>query len=250
MAFGHLNFYYRMEYKYTGIILNKRNVGETDKICTVYTLEGGKVRSIAKGVRKSHAKLASSLENITLADVTIVRTKGLGKITGSIVENNFSALKCDCDALLETFAGLNMFDKLVDFENPDPQVFGLLKNYLETIEYCCANKINEKFLLLRLGFAVKLLDALGYAIEVHSCVTCGKTLSQDFLCFSSSAGGALCEKCSEKNQSCVLPVRANAIKMIRIFLKNNIGALVKIQATRDDCDSLHLVVDDFLKWNT
>lgn len=239
-----------MEYKYTGIILNKRNVGETDKICTVYTLEGGKVRSIAKGVRKSHAKLASSLENITLADVTIVRTRGLGKITGSIVENNFSSLKCDCDALLETFAGLNMFDKLVDFENPDPQVFGLLKNYLEAVEFCCASGVREKFLLLRLGFAVKLLDALGYAIEVSICASCGKSLSEDLLCFSSSAGGALCQQCIPINQSSVLPVRANAIKMMRLFLKNNIISFIKIQATQEDCDSLHLVVDDFLKWNT
>lgn len=239
-----------MEYKYTGIILNKRNVAETDKICTIYTLEGGKVRSIAKGVRKSHAKLASSLENITLADITIVRTRGLGKITGSIVENNFSSLKKDCDALLETFAGLNMFDKLVDFENPDQKVFMLLRNYLEAVDHCSENKLNEKFLLLRLGFTVKLLDALGYAIEVSSCVSCGKALSQNFLCFSSSAGGALCEECSKDNQSCVLPVRANAIKMIRLFLKNNISALIKIQATTEDCDSLHLVVDDFLKWNT
>jgi DNA repair protein RecO (recombination protein O) len=239
-----------MEYRYTGIILNKRNVGETDRICTVYTLEGGKVRSIAKGVRKPHAKLASSLENITLADITIIKSKGLGKITGSIVENNFSALKCDCDALLETFAGLNMFDKLVDFENPDPKVFGLLKNYLEAIEFCCVNGIAEKFLLLRLGFAVKLLDALGYTIEVNSCACCGKTLSQESLCFSSSAGGTLCLQCSDGNESAILPVRVNAIKMMRIFLKNNISALVKIQATREDCDSLHLVVDDFLKWNT
>ena len=33
-----------MEYKYTGIILNKRDVGETDRIYSIYTLEGGKIR--------------------------------------------------------------------------------------------------------------------------------------------------------------------------------------------------------------
>lgn len=238
-----------MEYKYTGIILNKRNIGETDKICTVYTLEGGKVRSIAKGVRKAHAKLASSLENITLADITIVRTRGLGKITGSIVENNFSALKRDCDALLETFVGLNMFDKLVDFENPDPQVFGLLKNYLEAVEYCSVNDVKEKFLLLRMGFLVKLLDALGYSIEVNSCVTCAKPLSEHSLFFCSSAGGTICQQCGIDNGSCVLPVRVNAIKMMRLFLKNNIVSFAKLQVAREDCDNLKLVVDDFLKWN-
>lgn len=239
-----------MEHRLTGIILSKKDIAETDRIYTIYTLEGGKVRSVAKGVRKPHAKLASSLENITLADITIVRTHGLGKITGSIVENNFSKLKCDCDALLETFSGLNMFDKLIDFENPDPQVFLLLKNYLEAVDCCSKENIVEKFLLLRLGFAVKLLNALGYTIEVNACVSCGKKISPEFLCFSSSAGGTLCKQCSSENQGCLLNIRANTVKMIRLFLKNKIISFSKIQATKEDCDNLHLVVDDFLKWNT
>lgn len=237
-----------MEYKYTAIILNKRDIAETDRICTIYTLEGGKVRSVAKGVRKAQAKLAASLENITLVDITIVRSRGLGKITGSIVENNFSALKKDCDALMETFSGLSIFDKLVDFENPDRQVFDLLKNYLETMDYCAENGLKEKYVLLRLGFVTKLLDALGYAIEVNNCVSCGNKLSQDFLCFSSAHGGALCHNCSHDNEHCALPVRANAIKLIRLFLKNKISSFAKIQATCEDCDSVRLVVDDFLRW--
>jgi hypothetical protein len=45
-------------------------------------------------------------------------------------------------------------------------------------------------------------------------------------------------------------VRANAIKMLRLFLKNNIQGLTKIQASREDCDSVRLVVDDFLRWTS
>ena len=159
-----------MEYKYTGIILSKRDVGETDRICTIYTFEGGKIKSIAKGVRKAHAKLASVLENITLADITIVKTRGMGKITGSIIENNFTAIKNNHNAVLETFSALGLFDKLVDFENPDQKVFELLKNYLETVDTCALNKDNEKYVLLRLGFTTKLLYELGYAIEANACV--------------------------------------------------------------------------------
>ncbi len=247
-----------MEYKYTGIILNKHDVGETDRIYTVYTLEGGKIRSLAKGVRKPHAKLAASLENITLADVTIIRSRGLGKITGSIVENNFSSLKCDCDALLETFSGVTVFDKLVDFENPDQKVFLLLRDYLEAVDFCAQGKASKyenndleysvKLILIRLGFVVKLLDALGYAIEVNACVACNEKLSEKTLCFSSEHGGALCEKCGQDKSSCALPVDANAIKLLRLFLGNNIGALTRVKASQHDCDVVRLVVDDFLRW--
>lgn len=248
-SFANSAYNEHMEYKYTGIILNKRDVGETDRIYTIYTLEGGKVRSLAKGVRKSHAKLAASLENITLADITIIRTRGLGKITGSIVENNFTSLKRDCDALLETFSGLGIFEKLVDFESPDAKVFSLLKDYLEAVDFCASGDSGEKHAIIRLGFVVKLLDALGWSIEVDICVSCGKKLSENFPCFSSEHGGTLCEHCTQGNSDCILPIRANAIKMLRLFLKNNIQALTKIKATREDCDSVHLVVDDFLRWN-
>ena len=239
-----------MEYKYTGIILNKRNIGETDRIYTIYTLEGGKIRSLAKGVRKSHAKLASSLENITMADITIVRTHGLGKITGSVVEQNFSALKGNCDALLETFLGLSAFDKLVDYESPDQEVFDLLKNYLEAVDSCALAVGEEKYLMLRLAFVTKLLHALGYAIEVSLCVSCGDALSQELPCFSAKHGGALCGKCASDDPACALPVRANAIKLLRLFLKHRISNLSKIQASLEDCDSARLAIDDFLKWNS
>ena len=237
-----------MEYKYTGIILSKHDVGETDRIYMMYTLEGGKIRSLAKGVRKPHAKLAASLENITLADITIVRSRGLGKITGSIVEQNFTALKKDYDAIMEVFAVLNIFGKLVDFENPDPKVFQLLKEFLETIDLLAQNSSVEKYVLVRLGFTAKLLDALGYSIEVNSCIVCGKPLEKDGLCFSAQHGGALCRDCANDNPTCSIAINVNAIKMLRLFLQNNISTFSKIQATQKDCDSTRLAIDEFLRW--
>jgi DNA repair protein RecO (recombination protein O) len=237
-----------MEYRYTGIILNKRDVGETDRIYTIFTLEGGKIRSLAKGVRKAHAKLASSLENITLADIIIVRARGLGKITGSIVENNFSLLKRDCDALMETFSGLNIFDKLVDWENPDQQIFALLKDYLEAVDFWSKDCVQEKQVLLRLAFLIKLLNALGYALEINHCVTCSKKLNENSLSFSSEAGGILCAECAKENGNSLLQLHPNVVKMMRLFLKNKMVALGKIKVTKDDCDRLSLLVNDFLNW--
>lgn len=239
-----------MEYKYTGIILNKRDVGETDRIYTIYTLEGGKIKSLAKGVRKSQAKLASSLENITLADITIMRTRGLGKITSSIVEHNFSFLKKDFDALMETFLGLNIFDKLVDFENPDPQVFALLREYLTAVDFSSDEKGSEKHVILRLGFLMKLLESLGYFIEVSKCVCCGNKLNENMLGFSASSGGALCRDCAQENSNKASMIRPNSIKMMRIFLANDISTFGKIKASHEDCDGVRIALDDFLRWNT
>lgn len=247
MSRAHLNFYYRMEYKYTGIILNKRDTGETDRICTIYTLEGGKIRSLAKGVRKAEAKLAGFLESLTLADVTVFRNHGLGKITGSIVENSYGNIKRNHEALFEVFAAINIFDKLVDFEHPDEKVFQLLKDYLEAMDLIADGLDVEKFSLLRLGFVVKLLDVSGYSLEVSTCVSCANSLSVDGLFFSSQQGGVLCGKCGELEKT-ALPIQPNTVKIVRLFLNTSLAGLLKLKTSRADGDLVRLVVDDFLRW--
>ena len=139
---------------------------------------------------------------------------------------------------------------MVDFENPDQKVFELLKSYLETVDTCALNKDNEKYVLLRLGFIVKLLYELGYAIEANACVICRKPLSEDFPIFSAQHGGTLCASCAKENLDAAIPIRANAIKILRLFLQNKISALAKIQAAKEDCDSTRLAVDEFLRWHT
>lgn len=239
-----------MEYKYSGIILNKRDMGEMDRTYTIYTLEGGKIKSLAKSVRRPHAKLASALENITLADITIEKTRGMGKITGSIVENNFTSLKKDSDALLEMFSALGIFDKLVDLENPDKNIFELLKNYLEIADNCAASNDIEKYALLKLGFTTKLMHELGYTIEASACIICGKPLSEDSVMFNAKHGGTICSSCANKNPEMSFSIRTNAVKLLRLFLHNKINALVKIQAKKEDLNSVRLAVDEFLRWNT
>ena len=238
-----------MEYKYTAIILNRWDVGETDRICTMYSLEAGKIKSVAKGVRKPQAKLAASLESITLADVTIVRSRGLGKITGSIAENNFTAIKKNEQAVLNVFAVFHLFDRLVDFENPDKVVFLLLQKFLESVDKFAASGDEQKYLIFHYGFIVKLLDILGYAIGVDLCIACGGRLSREEIKFSSKQGGVLCGVCAKSDREAI-HIRVNAVKMLRLFLKNELETFAKIQATREDFDSMRIAVDDFLRWNS
>lgn len=50
-----------MEYRYTALVLRKKEVGETDRLYTFYTKEQGKVRAVARGIRKSGARLSKPI---------------------------------------------------------------------------------------------------------------------------------------------------------------------------------------------
>lgn len=241
-----------MEYKYTGIVIGKRDVGETDRIYSLYTLEGGKIQALAKGVRKPQAKLAGFLENFTLADVTVQRTRGLGKITSSIVEKNHAFLKRDCDALINALASMRAFNRLVDLEHCDAQVFALLEEYLSMADDIASRDLseegrNELGILLRLAFMFKLLNALGYTLAVNSCANCGEELAPNGMRFSAEHGGVLCHDCRSHAKGAA-PITANAVKLLRLFLHGEMRLVSKLKAARQDLALAQQMLRHFLQW--
>src|SRR3989339_1692485 len=87
------------EFKYTAIVLGKTDVGETDRIYTFYTREAGKIRAMGRGAKKSTAKLAGNLETGNLAEVWVMKGRGLGNISGAIALNHFPGTRADFDKL-------------------------------------------------------------------------------------------------------------------------------------------------------
>jgi DNA repair protein RecO (recombination protein O) len=235
-----------MEYKFTGIVLGKYNVGEADRIYTIYTLEKGKIKALAKGVRKSQARLAGSLENFSLVDLAIAKGKGTGKITGSIVENNFRNLRGNLEALQNVFEAVKILDKLTGLEEKDADMFNLLKDYLETADESSLEK-KEKISLITQGFILKLLDNLGYKIEVRSCVKCSAALPKNGNYFSAEKGGIICSACLTETGSRI-GASDNVIKLIRIFFQNRIKSLLKLKVAPKDVDNLKMITREFIQW--
>jgi DNA repair protein RecO (recombination protein O) len=235
-----------MEYKFTGIILGKYNVGEADRIYTIYTLEKGKIRALAKGVRKSQARLAGNLENFSLVDLFVAKGKGTGKITGSIVENNFRNLRNNLEALENVFESVKILNKLTNLEEKDTAIFNLLKEYLETIDEASLKK-EEKISLITQGFIFKLLDSLGYKIEVGHCVKCSADLPKEGNYFSAEKGGIICSACLEEKGSRI-GVSDNVIKLIRIFFQNKIKSLIKLKVEPKEINNLKIITREFIQW--
>lgn len=237
-----------MEYKYTGIILNKRDIGETDRLYTIFTREGGKIKSLAKGVRKPHAKLASSLETLTLADLTVVKNRGTGKIAGSIIENSYPNLKKDGAAMLAVFGAIGLFNKLVDLESQDQNLFALLADYLAAADEGARKHLEEEVSRLQaLGFSLKLLEHSGYKIETTRCVLCGSRLSGEQFHFSAELGGIMDGRCAS-SQPGTITVGANTIKLMRILFSSSLRSLDKLKVEKKELDVLDRVLRAFLLW--
>ena len=239
-----------MEYKYTGIILSKRDVGETDRIYTIYTFEMGKIRVLAKGVRRAKARLAGYLEPITQAEIFIAKTKGLGKITGSIVSNNFPYIKSNIESMKQVFYVFKNLERIISEQSRDENIAGLLRDYLEVMDNLSAEeniKNANKRNILTLGFLYKLLSELGYQVEADRCVKCEKRLIPQENFFSAQRGGVLCLSCASQ-ESQKIKINDASVKLIRIFLKNKLPSLIKIDASDKDINQIKIIFSDFLGW--
>jgi len=240
-----------MEYKYTAIILNKIDIGETDRLYAFYTLEKGKMTAVARGVRKSQSKLAGKLENFYLIDLTVMKSRGMGNISSSIVERNFIHLHNNFDILEKVFGSIKIFNRLLKDEEKDLGVFKLLLEYLEVMNNLAKNKNIEKSVeksnLIEQGFTFKFLELLGYKIESNKCIESGKNLSEKNNFFNYSQGGMVCNKYASGMKN-TMAVSNNSIKIIRIFFQNNLGALSRLAVNKKDINEIRRMSKSFIAW--
>lgn len=235
-----------MEYRYTAIIIGKKDVGEADRIYTIYTKEAGKIQAQATGVRKPQAKLAGNLENFNLVDISIVKKNAIGRITSSITENSFPGLRKNIDSLFSAFQTFGYLERLIGLGEKDEVTFRLLLEYMETLDKIKKDN-NGKPMLVSQGFLFKVLALLGYRIESEKCSVCGAMLKREINFFSPEHGGFIC-------QQCAIPVKKtiksgiNTIKLARIFLANSLASLLKLEVDKNELKELEAILKNFIQW--
>lgn len=176
-------------YKARGIVLRGRNLGEADRIITLFTFERGKIDAVAKGLRRPKSHLAGRLEFANEVLLGMHRGRNLDVITSAeIARANWPSL-----VEPERFAAANLVIEIVDaLSEPDlamEDVYALLRNVLAAI-----GSANEPLGLLP-RFSLRLLDALGLAPPTDSCIRCGRPLQGERAWLDEELGGLAGDEC-------------------------------------------------------
>ncbi len=225
-----------MESRLSAIVIGKRETGETDRVYTFMTREMGKVRAKAIGVRKPGAKLAGQLETLSLVGFTLVRNRGMGRVSGAVAEETFPHIRSEYETLRVALETVAAFDRLVGLEEPDVALFDGLLEYLSLLDEIVASGEEGKVLLLSEAFLIRLLDMLGYRIEADACAVSGGRLEAGSRCFfSPEAGGIVSEEHAGRH---AVAIGENAVKLIRLFLGNRLPAVLKVRVGERDLAEL------------
>lgn len=115
------------------IILSRYNFGEADRILAVLTPDQGKLRLIAKGVRKSNSKLAGGIELFSVCSVTYIAGKGdMHTLISARIIKHFESIAKDINRTMFGYGVLKMMNRSTEDE-ADKSYFLLLKRTLEAL---------------------------------------------------------------------------------------------------------------------
>lgn len=171
-------------------MLRARNLGEADRIFTVFSTVRGKLDAVGKGVRRPKSAIGGRLEFLSEATLTLHRGRNLDVITTA------TTVKSHWQGLVEpnTFATASLLAEIVDaFCEPDlamPEVYALLTGAVAAL----AASGDPASLVPR--FQLRLLAALGLAPPDDLCARCGAEFDQHGAWLDVEAGGLTCERCS------------------------------------------------------
>ena len=141
-----------------GIVLARTNYGEADRIITVLTQDNGKIRLIAKGVRKIRSKLAGGIELFSVNDIIYLPGKGdLGTLVSSRLRTNYGDIVKHIDRTMYTYDVLKLIHKITE-DSPEPEYFLLLQHMLDAL-----NTSSITIDSIRVWFHMQLLKLGGHS---------------------------------------------------------------------------------------
>ena len=175
-------------YRCEGIVLRTYKLGEADRIISVLTNSHGKVRGVAKGVRKTRSRIGARLE--PMSHVTLLMYQGRGDLdTISQADSleQFKDIRGDLDRITHATAMLEAADIVSVEGQADPRLFEMLLGALRQLN-------RQDSALLVPAFFWKLLAHEGYEPSLADCVRCGSP--EDIVGFDPAAGGVTCKACT------------------------------------------------------
>lgn len=172
-------------YRDQGIVLRTHKLGEADRIITLITERHGKVRAVAKGVRKTKSKFGARLEPTSHVALQLYEGRELDIVTQAESIDHFKAIREDLDRLTRAVTMLEAVDQLSLEREPNPDLYRMLLGALRTVAA-------KNSALVVAGFHWKILALEGFRPMVDGCVVCDAP--EGLVAFDPTEGGLLCSE--------------------------------------------------------
>jgi DNA repair protein RecO (recombination protein O) len=170
--------------KTRGIVIKRVSLGEADRILTILTEDRGKIRVVARGIRRPKAKMGGFLETFRFNEYMLAEGRNLDIVTSVNTIDNLQGISINLQGIALAYYIAEITDKLVEETLEVNHVFPLVYTSLKAISF---GRIPVN--LIRSYFEINILTLLGFKPELDYCIECRKPITAGS--FSFNLGGVL-----------------------------------------------------------
>jgi len=216
-------------YRDTGVVLRTYKLGEADRIIVLLTAGHGKVRAVAKGVRKTKSRFGGRLEPLCHLSLLMYEGRNLDVVSQVDTIDSPAPLLSDLDRLTQGLAMVEVVDHVAMDREPAPALYRMLVGALRTLGTRPSPVVVP-------AFYWQVLASEGVQPQLDSCVGCGVAEPDAVLvAFDMHEGGVLCRSCRRGR-----PMSPEALRITRMILGGQLNAALDEPASSATAEVGHL----------
>jgi DNA repair protein RecO (recombination protein O) len=205
-------------YRSEALVLKAYDYGEADRILTLYTPQHGKLRAIAKGVRRPKSRMTGHLDLFTRSHLLVAHGRQLDIITQAETIESFRPMRDDLLRLTYAHYVAELLEAFTAEQLANYPLYSLAVATLRRL--ASAGSLD---LAVR-SFEMQLLALTGYRPQLRSCLNCDAAIAPGVNRFSAKMGGILCPNCAAADTASV-PISIDALKVLRNLQSNEEAVL-------------------------
>jgi len=215
-------------YKTEAIVLRSMDLGEADRVLTVLTPRLGKLRVVAKGIRRPRSRLGGGLEPFSDVQLVLAIGRTFDVVTQIAIEDPHLGLRDDLQATAEAWYLVELADRFCEGNADSHGPFVLLAQGLAALDAPAEAVAREA---VARWFELHLLDAMGFRPELTRCIECGAQIEPMGNTFSPVAGGVLGPECAHAALGAAR-ISPGALKILRHLQRSELADVLRLSIPR------------------
>ena len=228
-------------YTTDAIVLSRFDLGEADRVLTLITPTGGKLKVIAKGIRRPTSRLGGSLEPFAELTVALARGRTFDVVTQVSVGHAWLKLRDSLESTATAWYLAELADRSLEERHAAEPLYLLLRRAYELLDAGMAPGRVARW------YEMHLLDELGQRPEVDRCVECDRVLGADErFRWVPILGGILCDRCPGPPHE-KAGVTLEALKLLKAYQRLDVEAIAALRLAAAVEREVEAALRDFVR---
>lgn len=227
-----------------GIVLRQVKTLNGRRMLLLFSRKLGKISVGTSLTEGGKNKSALAVRPFTYGRYELFKSRDSYSFNSGQVIKSFYCLGEDLDKYAAASYVLELTEKLLAEDLPQPRIFSLLLEFLDSLE-----RRKEKHDTLVMAYMVKVLDIMGTMPQLDECCLCGSKEADRF--FSIPDGGMICESCAadRSNEPLIYDTNFGIVNILKYFKKEPLGAFEKIALDEGILKKLQIIMKGYMSYH-